>query len=62
MSSKINNRQKKILILGNAKIQKNPKNKQKSNCSNRNYSSIIEQSQSPSKEASIAIKKEIVSK
>ena len=36
-------------------------NTQNSNCSNNNYSSIIEQSQSPSKEASIVIKKELVS-
>ena len=61
MSSKRNSGQEKILILGNTTIQNNPMNTQNSNCSNNNYSSIIEQSQSPSKEASIAIKKELVS-
>jgi len=42
------------------KFKKNPMNKQKSNNSNRNCTSIIEQSQNPFKEASIAIIKEIV--
>ena len=61
MSSKRNSGQEKILILGNTTIQNNPMNTQNSNCSNNNYSSIIEQSQSPSKEASMVIKKELVS-
>ena len=58
MSSKRNSGQEKILILGNTSMQNNPMNTQNSNCSNNNYSSIIEPSQSPSKEASIVIKKE----
>ena len=61
MSSKRNSGQEKILILGNTSMQNNPMNTQNSNCSNNNYSSIIEPSQSPSKEASIVIKKELVS-
>ena len=51
MSSQRNSGQENILILGSATYQNNPMNTQNSNCSNNNYSSIIEQSQSPSKEA-----------
>ena len=43
MSSKRNSGQEKILILGNTTIQNNPINTQNSNCSNNNYSSIVEQ-------------------
>ena len=61
MSSKRNNGQENILIIGNNQIQNIPMNTQNSNYSNNNYSSINEPSQSQSKEASIIIKKELIS-
>ena len=61
MNSQRSSGQENILILGNNQNQNNPMNTQNSNYSNNNYSSQNEPSQTQSKEASINIRKDLVS-